>query len=420
MVSNKIDTSSPSSLRRTHRGLVMALIQAEPGISRAEIARHLGFSEMAATRIIRELLSAGIVEEMPEPTESSPQSSKRLGRPSIGLQIRGIGFFAAGITVSAYHSEVSICDANGELLARKQVAFHVDADIARTAHHYGNELANLIGGSDIDPERIVGVGVALAARTSLRNGNIVKADYFGWGPDDGAFCREVSRATGLPVELDNISNALAIGEMRFGAARSLTDFVLVHVATLIGAAVMAGGDLVRGKDGISGMIGHFRTAPVAQTCVCGRDDCLNLTATGFALLARLGKLEGQRFDNGQLEKYAASLLEAVESPETHDLIAETGAKLAPALDGVCKLLGPEKVIVSGYLGANPHYISGLSNEINRLWGDRWPSGLEITPGHISPTRAAALLALSSFGYSDRLDFDRFLSGSTPPAIARRT
>ena len=224
MVNNYIDTTSPSSLRRTHRGLVMSLIQASPDISRSQIAKRLGFSEMAATRIIRELLEAGIVEEIDQPSAKKPRSGKRLGRPSIGLKILGDGLFAAGITVSAYHSEVSICDANGALRARKKIAFFISRDIGETAEHYGRELQNLIEESRVDPTRIVGVGVALAARTSSTNGSIVKSDYFGWDDDKGVFRRKVAEATRLPVEIDNIANALAIGEMRFGASAARTAF----------------------------------------------------------------------------------------------------------------------------------------------------------------------------------------------------
>ncbi|WP_112324429.1 ROK family transcriptional regulator [Oceanibium sediminis] len=411
MVKNRIDASSPASLRRTHRGLVLSLVQANPGVARAELARLLGFSEMAATRIVRELVEADIVEEIAGTDSRKRKPSKRLGRPKIGLMIRGEGLFAAGITVSAYHSEVTICDANGVLRARKEIPYLVSEDIGGTARAYGRELKALIDRSEIDAARIVGVGVALAARTSLKENEIVRSDYFGWGNDDGLFQRELEAAFGLPIRIDNISNALAIGEMRFGDARGVDDFVLVHVATLIGAAVMTGGKLVRGKDGVSGMIGHFRSEPSAHRCVCGRQDCLNLNATGFGILSKLGKITSGRFDRSQLQTYAARLLEVVESADKAPLLECAGASLAPALDGVCKLLGPEKVIISGYVGANAAYITGLRRALGRDFGEEMSGRLPIVAGQVAPVQAAALLALSTFCYSDLLDFERFSNPS---------
>lgn len=387
--------------------MVLSHIQMRPGISRAELARAMGFSEMASTRIVRELVEAGLVEEIPAAEPEAGKPRKKLGRPKIGLRIRAGGLFAGGITVSAYHSEVTICDAEGGLLSRKEIPYLVSDDIRQTALDYGRELNALIAEAGIDPDRIVGVGVALAARTSLKEGEIVHSDYFGWGCDDGAFRNTLLETLGLPVQLDNISNALAAGERRFGSARGMDDFVLVHVATLIGAAVMTGGRLIRGRDGVSGMIGHVRSAPARQRCICGRTDCLNVNATGFGILSRLGRIATEGFDRAHLQDYAGQLLQVVERKDMEAELEAAGALLAPALDGVVKILGPEKVIVSGYVGAHDAYLRGLRRAAQREFGEEWFAGTPVVGGVISSTRAAALLALSTFCYSDLLDFERF-------------
>ena len=121
MVNKDSTSATPASLRRTHRGLMLSRIQAEPGVSRAELARRFGFSEMAATRIARDLLGAEIIEEFELPEEEFG-NQRRLGRPRKGLRINPKGVVAAGITVSAYFSEVSICDANGQTIARREVS----------------------------------------------------------------------------------------------------------------------------------------------------------------------------------------------------------------------------------------------------------------------------------------------------------
>ena len=405
MVINKKTGATPASLRKTHRGLILSRIQAEPGISRADLARSHGFSEMAATRIVRELLAAGIVEEFDIADQNS--GKKHVGRPKTGLRIVPESLFAAGITVSAYHSEVSICDANGQLVASKRledVSFHILADVART---YATALRDLIDDSGIGMDRIVGVGVALSARTSPAQGEIVTSEYFGWENDEGEFCREIRRIINLPVEIENIANALAIAEMRFGVARGASEFSLIHAATFLGASIVSESRPVRGVSGVSGLMGHFGAEQRPLTCVCGRDDCLNLSATGFGLLSETGRLDHRVFDTSRLSFYATSLLTLLEDEGVTALIAGAGARLAPAIDSVAKLLGPKMIVMSGHLGANDAYFDGAVTALSSNFDYTPSSRFKLVKGTISSAKSASLLALHAFCYSDRLDYERF-------------
>jgi predicted NBD/HSP70 family sugar kinase len=404
MVINLNSSATPASLRKTHRGMILSRVQAEPGISRAELARMCGFSEMAATRIVRELLAAGIVQES---SVADKAKKKHVGRPKTGLHIVKDGLFAVGITVSAYHSEVSICDADGKLRASSRPDNVPLGNVVDAARVYANALRDLIETSGIDVNRIVGVGVALSGRTLPDRGEIVTSDYFGWSNDGGQFCREIQKIINLPVEIENISNALAIAEMRFGRARDIADFTLIHAATFVGAGVVSDNRLVRGDSGISGLLGHFRAEERHLTCVCGRHDCLNLSATGFGLLSQMGKLDHQAFDTSKLSFYATSLLEALDNPDASNLVSQVGEKLAPALDSVAKLLGPKMIILSGYLGANECYFNAVKETLEQQFDHDLRTSFQLVKGEISSVESAALLALHAFCYSDRLDYDRF-------------
>ena len=384
---------------------MLSRIQAEPGVSRAELARGFGFSEMAATRIARELLGAAIIEEFDLPEESSGKQ-RRLGRPRKGLRINPKGVFAAGITVSAYFSEVSICDANGCTVARKDVNNTCFEDVSETARLYSNALRSLIKETGIDIDRIVGVGVALSAKTSPDQSEIVRSEYFGWDNDGGQFWDEVRRNTGLPVEIENIANALALSEMRFGAARGVSEFALAHVATFAGVSAVSEGRVVRGAWGDAGRIGHFRSHQRPLRCTCGRDDCLNLSATGFGLLAKLEKLDHDTFVRSKLPFYARALLAVLEGDQNTTDLNEAGANLAAAIDPIAKLLAPKLIILSGALGSNDAYFKGAESELTAIYEYSADSNFRLVKGVVSPAKAASLLALHSFCYSDRLDFER--------------
>lgn len=361
---------------------------------------------MAATRIVRELMAAGLIEEFEE-SKKGKGSKRNVGRPRTGLRIVSQGLFAAGITVSAYHSEVSICDASGNLHAHRRLENLPFESVSDAARFYATALGELIDSSQIDVDRIVGVGVALSARTAPDRREIVTSEYFGWDNDGGAFCREVQNIIDLPVEIENIANALAIAEMRYGGARDVRDFTLIHAATFVGASVVSENRIVRGASGVSGLIGHFRADEQPLSCVCGRHDCLNLNATGFALLSKLGKLDHRAFDRSKLSFYAASLLKSLDDEEASSLVATIGRKLAPALDSIAKLLGPRMIILSGHLGANDSYFNGAKAALEGRFEYGPEAPFTLVQGTISSVRSAALLALHAFCYSDRLDFERF-------------
>ncbi len=360
---------------------------------------------MAATRIARDLLGAKIIEEFELP-EDDTGNQRRLGRPRKGLRINPKGVLAAGITVSAYFSEVSICNANGKTIARREVNNSSFEDAAETARLYANELRDLIKDTGIDINRVVGVGVALSAKTTLDRSEIVRSEYFGWDNDGGQFWDEVRRNTGLPVVIENIANALALSEMRFGAARGVSEFSLAHIATFAGVGAVSEGRVVRGASGDSGRIGHFRSHRRPLRCTCGRDDCLNLSATGFGLLAKLGKLDHGAFERSKLPVYASALLELIDDDANTAHLSEAGGHLADALDPLAKLLAPQLIILNGTLGANDAYFKGAEQKLATEFGYGPDSGFRLMKGEVSPAEAASLLALHTFCYSDRLDFER--------------
>jgi predicted NBD/HSP70 family sugar kinase len=384
---------------------MLSRIQAEPGVSRAELARRFGFSEMAATRIARDLLGAEIIEEF-ELSEENSSSQRRLGRPRKGLRINPKGVVAAGITVSAYFSEVSICDANGQTIARREVSNSSFEDATETARIYSNALRDLIKDTGINTSRIVGVGVALSAKTSPDRSKIIRSEYFGWDNDGGQFWDEVRHNTGLPVVIENIANALALSEMRFGAAQGVSEFALAHVATFAGVGVVSEGRVVRGATGDAGRIGHFRSHRRPLRCTCGRDDCLNLSATGFGLLAKLRTLDHDTFERSKLPVYATSLSDLLHNDANTVHLNEAGGLLAEALDPLTKLLAPQLIILSGTLGSNSAYFNGAEEKLNAEFGYGPDSGFRLVKGEVSPAEAASLLALHTFCYSDRLDFER--------------
>ena len=93
---------------------------------------------------------------------------------------------------------------------------------------------------------------------------------------------------GIPTALTNDANAAAIGEMTYGAARGLRDFIMITLGTGVGSGIVVNGQLVYGHDGFAGELGHVIVERDGRICGCGRKGCLETycSATGVARTAR--------------------------------------------------------------------------------------------------------------------------------------
>lgn len=153
--------------------------------------------------------------------------------------------------------------------------------------------------------RIVGIGVG-AANGNYYTGNIERATNLKW---KGVLplARMFKDEFGVPCILTNDANAAAVGEMIYGNAKNMKDFVVITLGTGLGSGFVCGGVLLNGQHGIAGEVGHTSVNPNGRYCNCGKRGCLEtyVSATGikrtvYKLLAdhlEPSELRGISFDN---------------------------------------------------------------------------------------------------------------------------
>lgn len=402
MVINKISRDgAPSSLRRMHRSFALRTLLQSGGLSRTGLAEQLGLSQMAVSRIVRDLMEADLVEETGIVLrENGP------GRRQTQLQIRQSGTYAAGIVLSAYSSEVSIVNAGGGMVAHRVVPLDDIADGEAAMIGLAAALNTLIEELDISRRRIVGVGVAVAADLDPQNINVLHAGYLGWEPFN--LVETVERTTGLHVIAENIVSALILAETSIGVARDLDSVVAVRTATSIGASILQHGQMVRGHGNRPGRIGHFPHKMTALTCSCGRQDCLNCTASGWSILARLGITGDARYDPAHVATYARAIDRLIDDkqrdPGAADALRSAGGALAGALQILNQTIEPEAIILAGSMSRVPEYVEGIEMRLrDSTEGGEALAKLRI--GEVRAVRAAAMLVLLEKIYSPALDFE---------------
>lgn len=139
---------------------------------------------------------------------------------------------------------------------------------------------------------------------------------------------------GVEAVTTNDANAAAIGEMTYGEARDLKDFVMITLGTGLGSGVVVNGKLVYGHDGFAGEYGHFRVIPNGRLCGCGRKGCLETYASSTGIVRSIQELDS--------ENKASSSINSISNPTAVDIFnsAAEGDKFCQEIiDYTTEILG---------------------------------------------------------------------------------
>ena len=196
--------------------------------------------------------------------------------------------FVVGIDVGGQTSKIGVVDARGTVLAQTVIR----TDTYDTVEPYIAELAaavkKVITEAGVEG-KVRGIGVG-APNGNYYTGTIENAPNLVWGRQRVEFAKLLSEAMdNLPVALTNDANAAAVGEMTYGAARGMKNFIMITLGTGVGSGIVINGEVVYGHDGFAGELGHtIAVRGNGRACGCGRSGCLEAyaSATGVARTAR--------------------------------------------------------------------------------------------------------------------------------------
>lgn len=194
--------------------------------------------------------------------------------------------YAIGLDVGGTNTVVGIVDKRGQILVNGKIKTGKHKEVEK----YLDELTDLINdliGQITTKDQIKGIGAG-TPNGNYFTGSIEFAPNLPW---KGVipFAQMLEDRTGIPVALTNDANAAAIGEMTYGAARGMKDFIVITLGTGVGSGIVVNGQLVYGNDGFAGELGHtIVRRENGRVCGCGRKGCLEsyASATGMSRTAR--------------------------------------------------------------------------------------------------------------------------------------
>ena len=196
--------------------------------------------------------------------------------------------FVIGLDLGGTNSVFGIVDQRGNILTTNSIktqAYKTAEDFVSAGVEALKPIIAKVGG--IEQIKAMGIG---APNGNYYRGTIEFAPNVPWGHDGVIPLADMfSEKLGIPVGLTNDANAAAIGEMQYGVARGMKNFIMITLGTGVGSGIVVDGHMVYGSDGFAGELGHtIIRRENGRPCGCGRKGCLETycSATGVARTAR--------------------------------------------------------------------------------------------------------------------------------------
>ncbi|WP_313875235.1 ROK family transcriptional regulator [Rhodoferax potami] len=276
-------TGDQQLVKRINRSVLLRLLRAQPGYSRAQLATGSGLTKSTVSLLVRELIDEGWV------TETDITAAQGLGRPSTPLHIDGRSRGLIGVEVAVEALRLVGVSLTGQVLCAAEEALigTKPEDVCRqTARLVARTYAQLQQRSIA----LTGVGVGLPGAFDEATGMLRFAPNLGWRNVD--FLPMITQALAqakvpeVPVHVQNEADTAALSEYEFADGDAHDSLIFVTCGAGVGAGIVINDRLFTGKQGMAGEIGHSTLQIDGPLCSCGRKGCAE-TFFGARTLAKL-------------------------------------------------------------------------------------------------------------------------------------
>ena len=389
-----------STPREVNRQIVLNLIREHQPISRAELARRMNVRRASLTGIVRELLTAGDVEE------TGTAAAARGRRPTL-LRVRTSGRFAVAVDVRPGWTSIALADFGGHVLIRDGFT------TPERPEALASELAarvNAIVRSEPATE-CRGIGIVVPGMVDRRTGRVLYAPRLGWR--NARVSDAMVDQTTLPVYVESAPIACALARLwsLTGKTRAVNNFAYVSVSDGVGVGIVNRGEVLRGETNTAGELGHVSLDPNGPRCACGKRGCWEAFACNSATIARYttarsGRPRSASGREGPTRQDALTIEEVVRRAlvgegTAIDTIVETGRQVGRGLAAVVNAFNPKRIYVGGEVTAawdllEPPIRKALEEETLTDAARATPVYADPDPAEYRLLGAIALVAAPSF------------------------
>lgn len=331
--------------------------------------------------------------------------------------------YVLGIDIGGTNTVFGIVDARGHVVASDSIKTRKHANFDAYIEELYAGAERIIRANDAEG-KIQGIGIG-APNANYYTGEIVNPPNLPWGPVI-PLAEKVSKIFGgIPVAITNDANAAALGEMTYGAARGMKDFIMITLGTGVGSGIVVNGQLVYGHDGFAGELGHLvMKRNNGRICGCGRTGCLEAycSATGVARTAR--EFLEVRNDPSALRNLDIDEItskDVYDAAMAGDAIAKevfdyTGKILGEAMADMVAFSSPQAIIIFGGLAKSGDLL--MHPLIESFEKNLFPIFKGKTKIILSELKEsdAAVLGASALGWEAKYKYEAPSTQSTPQNV----
>ena len=259
-----------------------------------------------------------------------------------------------GIDIGGTNTKIGIVDREGNLLHHTSIETTAYIEVEDYFNGMADTIKNLCKNLTAD-QQLVGIGVG-AANGNYYTGTIERSTNLRW-KGIIPLAKMFTDAFHIPCLLTNDANAAALGEMVYGNAKGMKDFLVITLGTGLGSGFVCNGALLNGHNGIAGELGHTTVNPNGRYCNCGKRGCLEtyVSATGirrtvYKLLADYlepSELRGISFEDLNTKMITDAALRG--DPVAKQCFEYTGRILGLKLADAVVHTDPEAIFIFGGL-----------------------------------------------------------------------
>ncbi|MFH0965438.1 MAG: ROK family protein [Planctomycetota bacterium] len=332
---------------------ILSLLRERGTLSRVRLKELTGLDGTTITNLARELLAKKMVA-------SRGYGESRGGRRAELLALNADWKLAMGLYLGPGRIFGALVNLGGEIRGQAEARLGSEERGGKGRAAIRSLARRLAKGAR--GAKILGAGLAVTGMLDRERRTLIQSEFFPEleGTDLAEFLGTVTRG---PAEVDVSSRCLALGELRFGAARGIENFVMLELGRGIGCTIVTDGRLGRGSSGGAGELGHTIVLEGGPRCRCGHRGCLETVASVDALERDARKALGR--ESLEFREIVSMCEEGRE--EVREVVRQAGHYVGVSASYIVNVLNPSHIVVGGELAQLGAPLMGAIDEALRSY-----------------------------------------------------
>lgn len=302
---------------------------------------------------------------------------------------------AIGIDIGGTNTKFGLVERNGAIIYQDSIPTMADGNVNDFIKFLKEKLTPII--ADQGDITVTGVGIG-APNANYYKGTIEYAPNIRWG-EYVYFKEAFAQYFDYPMVLTNDANAAALGEMVYGNAQGMNDFILITLGTGLGSGIVVNGKLVYGHDGFAGELGHVNVKPDGRLCGCGRRGCLETYVSATGIKRTIFKLMAEETEDSDLRNIPYDQLTSLmitEAANKQDPLAikafeYTGRILGEKLADTVLHTSPEAIFLfGGLVRAGDYLFKPTQKYMEKFIFKMFKNKVKLLPSGLMDKNAAVL------------------------------